>query len=325
MSNYQFFLVVIIFCSFAVLSCQPVVNSSTPATAIPSGPYLIVLGIAQDAGYPQAACRKDCCNAVWQGTERPQKVSCLGLVDPASQQVWLLDATPDFREQWQILSTEIPDVVIPQPSGVFLTHAHLGHYTGLLQLGREVMGAQSVPVYTMPRLDTFLRTNGPWSQLVNLENIDLHPLKADSAISLNDRIKVTPIQVPHRDEYSETVGFRVEGPSKSLLFIPDIDKWERWNRSLAEEIAVVDIAFLDATFFADGELPSRDMSKIPHPFVSETMDLLAELPLEERQKVHFIHLNHTNPLLQTESPARQEVAERGFRIAFEGQRVGLFE
>lgn len=311
--------------ALTVYACTPAASDPMPEEVISSQPYAIVLGIAQDAGYPQAACRKECCTAVWKGEEPSQMVSCLGLVDPVTQQAWLLDATPDFREQWQLLSQELPDTTIAQPSGVFLTHAHLGHYTGLLQLGREVMGAQSVPVYTMPRLDTFLRTNGPWSQLISLQNIAIKRLVADSTITLSDQLKVTPILVPHRDEYSETVGFRVEGPNKSLLFIPDIDKWERWHRSLAEEIAAVDMAFLDATFFADGELPNRDMSKIPHPFVSETMDLLADLPLAERQKVHFIHLNHTNPLLQTESPARQEVAERGFRVAFEGQRVGLYE
>lgn len=283
----------------------------------------MVLGIAQDAGYPQAACRKACCNAVWAGEELARKVSCLGIVNPATNQTWLLDATPDFREQWQMLTEELPAAAIPQPTGVFLTHAHLGHYTGLLQLGREVMGAQAVPVYAMPRLDTFLRNNGPWSQLVDLNNISLQPLRADSTIQLSDQLKITPVAVPHRDEYSETVGYRIEGPAKSLLFIPDIDKWERWERSLAEEIAKVDYAFLDATFFADGELPNRDMSKIPHPFVMETMELLQDLPLSEREKVHFIHLNHTNPLLLKRSPAHEQLRERGFRLAHEGQRLKL--
>lgn len=307
----------------ALSSCAAPPQDPVSQAIHPSQPYAIVLGIAQDAGYPQTACQKACCAQVWEGAQSPQMVSCLGLVDPISEELWLLDATPDFREQWQLLTQELPTTTIIQPSGVLITHAHLGHYTGLLQLGREVMGAASVPVFAMPRLGKFLRDNGPWSQLVELDNIVLQPLKSGHTLVLNERLKVTPITVPHRDEYSETVGFRVEGPGKSLLFIPDIDKWERWERSLADEIAAVDIAFLDATFFADGELPNRDMSKIPHPFVAETMDLLKEAPFTERQKVHFIHFNHTNPLLQAESPARQEVAERGFHLAFTGQRVEL--
>lgn len=149
----------------------------------------------------------------------------------------------------------------------------------------------------MPRLDTFLRNNGPWSQLVDLQNIVLQTLQSDSSIQLSEQLRVTPLEVPHRDEYSETVGYQISGSEKSVLFIPDIDKWEQWEHSIATEIAKVDYAFLDATFFSDGELPGRDMSKIPHPFVSETMNLLADLPLSQRQKVHFIHFNHTNPLL----------------------------
>mgnify|MGYP002335657144 FL=1 len=285
-------------------------------------PYCIVLGIAQDAGYPQASCEKACCSAVWKGEASAKMVSCLGIVDPLSQKVWMLDATPDFREQWQDLKDCLTSSKA-QPDGVLLTHAHIGHYTGLMQLGREVMGAQQAPVYVMPRLDSFLRQNGPWSQLVDLENIKLQPIAADTTFALNDRLSVKVLEVPHRDEYSETVGYQVSGPNKSFLFIPDIDKWERWERSLAGELAAVDYAFLDATFFADGELPNRDMSKIPHPFVTETMDALQDLPSDQRRKVHFIHLNHTNPLLQEGSAAQKEVKDRGFQVAIEGQKLSL--
>lgn len=297
-------------------------GDSSNMEALPDQPYVVVLGVAQDAGYPQAACEKECCTAVWKGTTSGRMVSCLGVVDPQRQQVWMLDATPDFREQWQMLKEHLP-AGAQQPDGVLLTHAHIGHYTGLMQLGREVMGAKQVPVYVMPRLDTFLRQNGPWAQLVTLENIDLKPLEDDMSFALNESLKVTVLEVPHRDEYSETVGYRVEGPEHSFLFIPDIDKWERWDRELATELALVDYAFLDATFYADGELPNRDMSKIPHPFVTETMDALQGLEAEERAKVHFIHLNHTNPLLRDDSPAYLEVTDRGFQVAKEGQRLAL--
>ena len=306
----------------AACSPEKMTSPENSAAKFSNQPYMIVLGIAQDAGYPQTACQKSCCQAVWAGEEEAQLVSCLGLVDPISSELWLLDATPDFREQWQLLQAEIPKPPA-QPSGVLLTHAHIGHYTGLMQLGREVMGARSGPVYTMPRLQYFLGGNGPWSQLVELENIQMMPMVHDSAFALNERLQVTPLLVPHRDEYSETVGYRVEGPEQSLLFIPDIDKWDRWDRSLAEELAVVDYAFLDATFYADGELPNREMSKIPHPFVAETMALLANLPGSERNKVHFIHLNHTNPLLRTTSTAQKEVERAGFAVAVMGMKLPL--
>ncbi|KAA3639801.1 MAG: pyrroloquinoline quinone biosynthesis protein PqqB [Bacteroidetes bacterium] len=277
----------------------------------PYGTYLVVLGVAQDAGYPQAGCNKDCCRPYWEGLEEERYTSCLAIVDEVSGQAWMFDATPDFKFQMKnLLAPEI------ELAGIFLTHAHIGHYTGLMHLGREVMGAPGVPVYAMPKMTDFLENNGPWSQLVALNNIDLHPLSADSAIVLNDNYKVTPFVVPHRDEFSETVGYRIEGPDQSVLFIPDINKWEVWERDIVEEIKNVDLAFLDATFYKNGEIPGRDMSEIPHPFIEESMQKFRDLPEEEKAKVHFIHFNHTNPVLRN-TPERQHVLDQGFKVAEE--------
>lgn len=296
-------------------SCNPnETKSILEKQTLPSTPFLMVLGTAQDAGYPQAACKKSCCEKVWSGQAQKKLVSCLALIDPISGSSWIFDATPDFKEQLHLvenLSTTKPTKL----SGIFITHAHMGHYTGLMDLGREAMGAKQVPVFTMPRMSDYLSNNGPWSQLVGLENISLQNLKPDSTIQLPQNIMVTPFLVPHRDEYSETVGFRIEGPNHSAIFIPDIDKWNKWNRNIKEEIRKVDYAFLDGTFFENGELPGRDMNQIPHPFVEESMQLFADLSKEEKSKIHFIHFNHTNPLLQEGSPAQQKVETAGFKIA----------
>jgi pyrroloquinoline quinone biosynthesis protein B len=184
----------------------------------------------------------------------------------------------------------------------------------LMFLGREALGAKSMPVYAMPRMQDYLIKNGPWSQLVQLENIDLKPIRIDSAVVLNKRISVTPIQVPHRDEFTETVGFMIHNNNKKALFIPDIDKWNKWDRSIIDYIKKVDIALLDATFFKNGEI-NRDMNEIPHPFVEESMQLFENLSTKEKQKIHFIHFNHTNPLLIDGSEAQKKILEKGFNIA----------
>jgi pyrroloquinoline quinone biosynthesis protein B len=129
--------------------------------------------------------------------------------------------------------------------------------------------------------------------------------------------------VPHRDEYTETVGFRIDGPDKSALFIPDIDKWQDWDTDIRDLIRSVDYALLDASFFADGELPGRDMSKIKHPFVSESMNLFSDLSDDEKSRVIFIHMNHTNPLLIEGSQEQQEVLSRGYRFAHPGMKLPL--
>ena len=285
-------------------------------------PYVMVLGIAQDAGYPQAGCEKRCCKPFWQGKTHRKLVASLALVDPAFGKAYLFDATPDFPTQLQRLRTQLHKSEPWLPDGIFLTHAHIGHYTGLMHLGREVMGTKDIPVFAMPKMRSFLSENGPWQQLIALANIRLSPLKKYTATVLRKGLQVFPILVPHRDEYSETVGFRIEHGNHKLLFIPDIDKWEKWNRSLSTELKTVQIALLDGTFFRNGELPNRDMSEVPHPFVVETMALLKNAPAQERKKVVFIHFNHTNPLLR-DAEARKEVIQAGFGIAEELQLFHL--
>jgi pyrroloquinoline quinone biosynthesis protein B len=281
--------------------------------------YVTVLGIAQDGGYPQAGCTAEHCLRHWRGEEKKRQVVSLGLTDQASGQNWLFEATPDFTAQLQQLQTASGSTNL---SGIFLSHAHMGHYAGLLHLGREAMGAKGMPVYVMPRMKEFLEMNAPWSQLVALGNIKLILMEQDKPIQLTSNLRVTPLKVPHRDEFSETVGFRIETTEKSLLFIPDIDKWPLWEKDIRAEVAMVDLALLDATFYQEGELPNRNMSEIPHPFVSETISLFSSLSDSEKRKVKFIHFNHTNPLI-LEGPERDAVKKLGFEVATEGERIQL--
>ncbi|MCM0041492.1 MAG: MBL fold metallo-hydrolase [Algoriphagus sp.] len=290
-----------------------------PETGTKQSKYITVLGIAQDGGYPQAGCQEEHCQRHWRGEEAKRQVVSLGLTDQASGQNWLIEATPDFTAQLQQLQQASGSTNL---SGIFLTHAHMGHYAGLLQLGREAMGAKGMPVYVMPRMKEFLETNAPWSQLVTLGNIKLILMEQDKPIHLTPTLRVIPLQVPHRDEFSETVGFRVETTEKSLLFIPDIDKWPLWEKDIRAVVAQVDLALLDATFYQEGELPNRNMSEIPHPFVAETMGLFSPLPAAEKRKVKFIHFNHTNPLI-LEGPERDAVKKLGFEVATEGEKIVL--
>tara|TARA_R110001599_G_scaffold244895_1_gene445059 strand:- start:165799 stop:166746 length:948 start_codon:yes stop_codon:yes gene_type:complete len=303
-----------------LLSCGN--NSSDNKPVISPSPEieLVVLGIAQDAGFPQAGCKKENCQLYWEGKEERRHATSLGLIDHTSGKYWLFEATPDFKDQLHAVQESAG--TNKNPSGIFLTHAHIGHYTGLIHLGHEVMGASGVPVYTMPRFKNYLQTNGPWEQLVNFENIALQQMTADSAVKLSENIKVTPFLVPHRDEYSETVGYKIETENKSALFIPDINKWNIWERSIIVEISKVDYAFLDATFYDSDELPGRDMSEIPHPFVEESIKLFKNLSDSEKAKVHFIHFNHTNPLI-LDSSQTKHVKELGFNVAFEGMKINL--
>lgn len=274
---------------------------------------LVVLGTIQDAGSPQIGCEKDCCAGLTDNPDPNRMVVSLGVSDSKGKK-YLFEATPDLPRQFDILKKWGKSTDKDIPDGIFLTHAHIGHYTGLMYLGKEATDAASVPVYAMPRMTEFLSENGPWSLLVERENIALTALTDGESIDL-DEFSVTPILVPHRDEFSETVGYRIVGPNRSILFIPDIDKWTKWEQDIKAEIEKVDIAFLDATFFSGEEINNRDISQIPHPFVIESLEAFQVLSEKERSKIYFIHFNHTNPIINSNSEEAKQVVKAGFNIA----------
>jgi len=287
----------------------------------PAAAHAVVLGIAQDGGVPHIGCRGEPCVSARRDPARRERVACLGLVDERAGVRFLVDATPDLASQLDSLNAgrTVADRLRPV-DGILLTHAHIGHYAGLMYLGREALGAKGVPVYATARMARFLRENGPWSQLVSLGNVELREIEPGRELELTPDLKVTPLGVPHREEFSDTVGFRVRGPMRSILYVPDVDKWERWGRSLADEVAAVEAALLDGTFEDLGELPGRRLSEVPHPLVEETLALLADARL--RSRVLFVHLNHTNRLLRDEA-ARRALAGRGARVARDGERLPL--
>ena len=262
---------------------------------------LVVLGIAQDAGIPHLGCDQPLCRSIRDGKRKPERVSSLGLVSRATGQAYLFDATPDMVSQLGTLTAG------KAPAGVFLTHAHIGHYTGLMYFGRESMDAKGVPIYGSERMVRFLTGNGPWSQLVTRNNITLKPLIPDTPVVLDGGVRVTPFVVPHRDEFTDTVGYLIERGSRRAIFIPDIDQWSKWSRSIRELVDGVDLAFLDGTFASADELPGRAIADIPHPLMPATRGLLKGA----RGQVWFIHLNHTNRELDA-----RDVVRDGQRFPF---------
>ncbi len=303
-------------------------DASTTPPVTPSGPYVLVLGTAQDGGFPQIGADHALARAARKDPSLRRYVASLLIVDPRSGKRWLIDATPDLREQVELARGHPPNRKLPgqRPplcEGIFLTHAHMGHYTGLMHLGREAYGAKNMPVIASEEMASFLENNGPWSLLVKLRNIELRTLRAGEAVPLAEDLSVLAIDVPHRAEFTGTFAFVVKGPSKSLLYIPDIDKWEKWDNKIEDEIGAVNYALLDGTFYENGEIPGRDMSLIPHPFIEESLRRFEPLPASERAKVHFTHLNHTNPASDPNGAAQRKIKAAGCAVAFDGQVFGL--
>lgn len=312
---------------WATLALVALASCAAPRQ-LPSEPYLAVLGTAQDGGFPQIGCTDALCAQARTDASFRRNVASLAIVDPRTGRRWWIDATPDISKQVALADALEPrrvseDARPPLFDGIFLTHAHIGHYAGLAQLGREVYGARDVPVWCTPRMRGFLESNGPWSLLVQTRAVDLREVTPGSAVELAPDLSVESMLVPHRDEFSDTVGFVVRGPSQSVAYIPDIDKWERWNTPLEALLSEVDLALLDGTFFGDGEVPGRAMAEIPHPFIEETLARLAHIDPALRRKVVFTHLNHTNPACDPQSAATRAIEAAGMRVARDGELLLL--
>jgi pyrroloquinoline quinone biosynthesis protein B len=275
----------------------------------------ILLGTAQDGGVPQAGCYCRHCSAARADPARRRWVACLALVDRAAHQSWLIDATPDLREQVHALHEWAPGCPL---SGIVLTHAHTGHYAGLIHLGREAWDTRRLPVYASARMAAFLQENAPWSQLVALGNLELRVLASDREVQLGPRLSLRPMPVPHRDEFSDTLAFVVRGPCRRLFYCPDIDGWDGWDVDLRQLVAGMDVVLLDGTFFSAGELPGRDLREIPHPLVADTVERLAGVACD----VRLIHLNHSNPLHGL-GPERDWLVGQGIGVGALGDRWPL--
>ena len=305
------------------------------------GPRAVVLGVVQDGGLPHAACD---CRRCRHAHDRPRDrrlVASLGIVLPESGRTYLIDATPDVALQLRALRRNLSPAPATDPraeggvdrdpvDGVFLTHAHVGHYLGLAHFGREVVSTSGLPVWGTPRMMEFLRSNGPWSQLVALGNVDLRPVEPGAgapgeAVELGEGVSVSAIRVPHREEFSDAVGYLVRGPRSTLLYVPDTDGWDAWAvapETVMEE-AGVDVALVDGTFYSGDELPGRDISKVRHPLIRDSVERFAPFVEASGVKIRFLHFNHTNPALDPFEPLDTADWPAGLALARQGEEWPL--
>lgn len=284
---------------------------------------VVILGSVQDGGLPQAGCYTARCDRA--RASAPRYVASLALVEPAAERFYLVDATPDLPRQIDLVRGAgfRRRAAARRPfDGLFLTHAHMGHYLGLAHLGREALGAAPTACYCTKQMAEFLSTNGPWSLMVEEGRLVLDPLEYDTWRRVSPALEVKAVPVPHRHEYSDTVGFVFRGPQRSLLYLPDIDRWTAWNRRVEDVVREVDVAMLDGSFYSADEVPGRPIEEIPHPLIPDSMSRLQGL-VRAGHEVIFTHLNNTNPVLDEGGPAERAVLEAGFKVAREGTTLAL--
>lgn len=270
------------------------------------GIELIVLGSGQDGGSPQFGA---------EGAVAGTRSSSSVVVRDGGVAL-LFDPGPDLRLQWAMLRTMRPQGP-PLPTAVFVTHAHMGHYAGLLHFGTEAAATRDVPLHAPSSVLGFLRANEPWRSLfldgrVLGKNIETHPASVG-------RLRVTGIPVPHRDDFGGTVAYSIAVDDQPwALYVPDIDDWSAWPDAEAT-IESHRVALLDATFASADEVPGRSIDEIPHPLVTDTLERFAHLA--PGRQLLLTHLNHSNPLGVVASAVRRRAEDAGFRVADDGMVV----
>lgn len=286
------------------------------------GVAAVVLGTMQDGGLPHIGCDCHRCRNAQANPDLARFAASLAIVDRrwARPAVWIIDATPDIKWQLYMLAADLGNDPqrpgrLRQPDGILLTHAHMGHIGGLLQLGPEAMAVRQLPVLAPPGLVHLLQETFLWQPL--LSRLVLRPCPPGEPLSLSPGLQVTAVPVPHRDEWGAgTVAYLIKGPQHSLLYLPDIDDWDLWPVAL-EQLEAVDIAMVDASFSSKDELGGR--APAAHPLVPDTLQRFRHLA----ERIVFTHINHTNPILDHQSLQQQAVLASGARIAYRGQEIQL--
>jgi len=276
-----------------------------------------VLGTAQDGGIPQPNCFCENCNRARADEQYQRLAASLAILFETENKWYMIDPSPDFKKQLDQIQRNIR--FQKMMDGIFLTHAHIGHYPGLMFLGKEAVSTNEMPVMAGEQMSQFLAAHYPWKQLLDFSNIILTTIEHGQAYNLPEGTSITPLLVPHRNEFSETFGFILQGKEKRLLYIPDIDRWEDWDVNLDEVMKDIDYCLIDGTFYSQQELEGigRSYQDIPHPLISVSMEKFKRYT--KASKIYFTHFNHSNPVIGIDKSYKESVKANGFYILEEGE------
>ncbi len=267
-----------------------------------------IVGSAQDGGVPQVGCSCERCNHARTNIQHARYPASLAIVNPSGK-LLLIDMTPSLPRQLDLLRDLLPARKTMLPDAVLLTHAHIGHYAGLIFFGKEVASTKKLPVYCTQQMRRFLESNKPYSYLIERDEIAITDLKCGEALTYDGTLHITPVEVPHRNEDAETLAFIIKS-ERSLFYASDFD---RYTETIDRCVRDSDISLLDGCFWSREELPGRVYDEIPHPTIMESRERLRGY----EDRVIFTHINHTNPVLNRNGLHRAQLEKQGFRIAKE--------
>jgi pyrroloquinoline quinone biosynthesis protein B len=243
---------------------------------------------------------------------------------------WLVNASPDLRQQLEALSLRRGDGVRSLPlAGVLLTDAEIDHTAGLLLL-RE--SATPVRILGDPGVERALRDGYPvLTMLERFSGADWQSLEAGRTYALEglevERFGAGGDPPRYSDVELEASGlvFRDRATGGVLTYVPGL---ARLDDELLARFAASDLVLVDGTFWRDDELArlgisersARAMGHVPLTGPGGSLEALAAL---DRPRTVLVHINNTNPILLEDSPEREQVTRAGLEVAYDGLEVEL--
>jgi pyrroloquinoline quinone biosynthesis protein B len=295
-----------------------------------------LLGTAAGGGFPQWNCACTLCDLCRNFPEivRP-RLQLQAAFSTNAEKWFLINASPDLRFQIES-NPELQPLALHGKrntpiQGIILTSAELDQVLGLLLL-REF---QPLTIYSTGLVRRTLEANSFFSMLERVPNqltwVEIHPGKA---FTLDDKVTCTPLplsgSLPHYarefagDEPGQaSLGLLLEADGRRLAYTPSLPEVTKAIREIYDSC---DVILVDGTFWSDAELNrthsgtplARSIGHVPMRGDDGTIALLAGITA--RQRI-FVHINNTNPVLDSRSAEYKYVSDAGWQIGQDGWQL----
>lgn len=303
--------------------------------------FIHVMGSSAGGGFPQWNCNCKNCHGLRSGTIKATARTQSSVAVSGDGVSWVLfNTSPDILKQMADFPALQPGRALRDTAirAIVYMDSQIDHTTGLLML-REGCPHD---VYCSDMVYEDLTTGFPLFTMLKHWNggINRHPIPLDGSQFAIDGIEglafraipvdgKAPPYSPHRHDphVGDNIGIQVidTRSGKVLFYAPGLGQLTQATRDLMRES---DCLLVDGTFWTEDEMAAvgmgdkkaSDMGHLPQSGEGGMMDVLR--PMTRPRKV-LIHINNTNPILDEESPERQQLVDEGIEISHDGMEIEL--
>ena len=288
---------------------------------------IVILGAAAGGGLPQWNCSCPVCAAARDGRATPRMQSSIAV--RADGGAWyLVNASPDVRQQMELLRDSGAARRSSPVAGVLLTDAEIDHTAGLIVL-RE--GPEPLRIHASAAVRSALTTGFALLPVLGAYcGVEWSPLEPGTTVVLDGGLSVESFAVPgdpprYIGGEPFGVGLTFSADGATVTYVPAVMELDP---ALQARLRQSDWALVDGTCWTDDELvrlgisetTARMMGHAPISGPGGTLETLARL---DGPRLVLVHLNNTNPVLVDGSPERAAVEEAGIVVAYDGMRIQL--